>query len=128
MRTIPFGKPIIGDEERNAVMQVLSGPILTHGPLVKEFEAAFARYTGAKYAIAVSSCTAALHLAYLCLGLGPGDEVIVPAETHVATAHAVELVGAKPVFVDAEKDTGNIDIGQIEAHVTERTRALAIVH
>ena len=128
MRTIPFGKPIIGDEEKNAVRQVLSGPILTHGPLVKEFEAVFAGYTGAEYAIAVSSCAAALHLAYLSLGLSPGDEVIVPAETHVATAHAVELVGAKPVFVDAEKNTGNIDIDQIEAHITERTRAIAVVH
>lgn len=128
MRTIPFGKPIIGDEEKGAVMQVLSGPILTHGPLVAEFEAIFARYTGAKYAIAVSSCTAALHLAYLCLGLGPGDEVIVPAETHVATAHAIEFVGAKPVFVDAKKDTGNIDIDQVEASITKRTRAIAVVH
>jgi len=128
MRTIPFGKPVIGDEEKNAVRQVLSGPTLTHGPLVKEFEAVFAGYTGAEYAIAVSSCAAALHLAYLSLGLSPGDEVIVPAETHVATAHTVELVGAKPVFVDAEKDTGNIDIDQIEAHITERTRAIAVVH
>ena len=128
MRTIPFGKPIIGDEERNAVSRVLNGSILTHGPLVKEFEAVFAGYTGAQYAIAVSSCTAALHLAYLYLGLGPGDEVIVPAETHVATAHAVELVGARPVFVDAEKDTGNIDIDQIGAHITGRTRAISIVH
>jgi len=76
----------------------------------------------------VSSCTAVLHLAYFCLGIGPGDEVIVPAETHVATAHAVELVGAKPVFVDAERDTGNIDIDQIEAHVSKRTKAIAIVH
>lgn len=128
MRTIPFGKPVIGDEEKNAVRQVLSGSTLTHGPLVKEFEAVFAGYTGAEYAIAVSSCAAALHLAYLSLGVSPGDEVIVPAETHVATAHAVELVGAKPVFVDAEKDTGNIDIDQIEAHITERTRAIAVVH
>ena len=128
MRTIPFGRPVIGDEEKNAVAQVLSGPILTHGPRVKEFEALFARYTGAADAIAVSSCTAALHLAYYCLGLGPGDEVIVPAETHVATAHAVELVGARPVFIDAEKDTGNVDIDQIEAHLTERTRAISIVH
>jgi len=128
MRTIPFGKPVIGDEEKNAVRQVLSGPTLTHGPLVKEFEAVFAGYTGAEYAIAVSSCAAALHLAYLSLGLSPGDEVIVPAETHVATAHTFELVGAKPVFIDAEKDTGNIDIDQIEAHITERTRAIAVVH
>ncbi len=128
MRTIPFGKPVIGNEEINAVTQVLSGSILTHGPLVKEFEATFARYAGAQYAIAVSSCTAALHLAYVCLGLKPGDEVIVPAETHVATAHAVELVGAKAVFVDAERNTGNIDIDQIETHINKQTRAISIVH
>jgi dTDP-4-amino-4,6-dideoxygalactose transaminase len=128
MRTIPFGKPIIGDEEKNAVMEVLGGPILVHGPRAKEFEAAFAAYTGADYAVSVSSCTAALHLAYFYLGLGPGDEVIVPAQTHTATAHAVELCGAKPVFVDAERTTGNIDIDQIESHITERTRALSVVH
>jgi len=128
MRTIPFGHPIIDEEEREAVARVLSGPILTHGPMVKEFEAIFARYTGAEDAIAVSSCTAALHLAYFSLGVGLGDEVIVPAETHVATAHAAELVGAKPVFIDAEKDTGNIDIDQIESSITERTKIIAIVH
>lgn len=128
MRMIPFGQPIIGDEEKKAVEQVLNGSILTHGPRVEEFQAIFAKYTGAKDAVAVSSCTAALHLAYYCLGVGPGDEVIVPAETHVATAHAAELVGAKPVFVDAEKDTGNIDIDQIEANLTELTKVIAIVH
>lgn len=128
MRTIPFGKPIIGDEERNAVARVLGGTILTHGPLVREFEELFARYTGAEHAIAVSSCMAALHLASLSLGLGLGDEVIVSAETHVATAHAVELVGAKPVFIDSEKSTGNIDLDQIETHINERTRAISIVH
>ncbi len=128
MRTIPFGRPMIGDEERNAVMRVLSGPMLTHGPLVKEFEAAFAAFTGARHAVAVSSCTAALHLAYFYLGLKPGDEVIVPAETHVATAHAVALCGARPIFVDSEPTTGNIDIGQIEAHITNRTRAISVVH
>lgn len=128
MRDIPFGKPIIGDEERQAVNRVLNGTILTHGPLVREFETIFAKYTGAEYAIAVSSCTAALHLAYYYLGIGPGDEVIVPAETHVAAAHAVELVGAKPVFVDSEKDTGNIDIDRIEEHINERTRAISVVH
>jgi dTDP-4-amino-4,6-dideoxygalactose transaminase len=109
-------------------MEVLGGPILVHGPRAKEFEAAFAAYTGADYAVSVSSCTAALHLAYFYLGLGPGDEVIVPAQTHTATAHAVELCGAKPVFVDAERTTGNIDIDQIESHITERTRALSVVH
>ncbi len=128
MRIIPFGKPIIEDEEKRAVIRVLEGSILVHGPLVKEFEETFAQYTRAKYTIAVSSCTAGLHLAYFHLGLGPGDEVIVPAETHVSTAHAVEFVGAKPVFVDAELDTGNIDIDQIEESITERTRALSVVH
>jgi len=128
LRTIPFGKPIIGKEEKEAVIRVLEGSILVHGPLVKEFEGIFARYTDSKYAVAVSSCTAGLHLAYFYLGLGPGDEVIIPAETHVATAHAVELVGAKPVFVDSEKDTGNIDIDQIESLITDRTRAISVVH
>lgn len=128
MRAIPFGRPIIGDEERSAVESVLHGHILTHGPRVKEFEAAFADFTAAPHAIAVASCTAGLHLAYFYLGLGEGDEVIVPAQTHVATAHAVELVGAKPVFVDAEPRTGNIDLDQLEAAVTQRTRAISLVH
>ena len=109
-------------------MDVLRGHMLVHGPRAKEFEADFAAYTGAEYAVSASSCTAALHLCYFYLGLGPGDEVIVPAQTHTATAHAVELCGAKPVFVDAERATGNIDIDQIEDHITERTRAISIVH
>jgi len=128
MRTIPFGYPIIREEEKNAVMQVLNGPILVHGPRAKEFESAFAAYTGAGHAVSVSSCTAALHLCYFYLGLRPGDEVIVPAQTHTATAHAVELCGAKPVFVDSESITGNIDIDQIENNITERTRAISVVH
>jgi dTDP-4-amino-4,6-dideoxygalactose transaminase len=119
---------MVGDAERNAVMDVLNGPILVHGPRAKEFEAAFAAYTGADYAVSVSSCTAALHLCYFYLGVGPGDEVIVPAQTHTATAHAVELCGAKPVFVDAERDTGNIDLDQIESQITEHTRAISVVH
>ena len=108
--------------------RVLGGTTLTHGPLVREFEAMFAKYTGAENAIALSSCTAALHLAYFCLGVGNGDEVIMPAETHVATAHAAELIGAKPVFIDSEKITGNIDINQIEAHITKQTKVIAVVH
>ncbi|MCK4826084.1 DegT/DnrJ/EryC1/StrS family aminotransferase, partial [bacterium] len=128
MRNIPFGKPLIGDEEKRAVMEVLNNPILVHGPKSKEFETAFANYTEAPHAISVSSCTAALHLSYFYLSLNKGDEVIVPAQTHTATAHAVELMGAKPVFVDAEKVTGNIDIEQIEPAITERTKAISIVH
>ncbi len=120
--------PIIGDEEKTAVMKVLDGSILVHGPLATKFEDDFCEYTGAPYSVSVSSCTAGMHLVYFSLGYGPGDEVIVPAQTHVATAHAVELTGAKAVFVDAELTTGNIDIAAIEAAITSKTRAIAVVH
>ena len=126
--SIPFGKPMIGQEEIQAVCDVLSGTVLVHGPRAKTFEEDFARFTGAPHAVSVSSCTAALHLSYFYLGLQSGDEVIVPAQTHVATAHAVELCGAKPVFVDAEKETGNIDLAQIEKKISSRTRAISVVH
>jgi perosamine synthetase len=125
---IPFGKPMIGEEERQAVAEVLEGNILVHGPRAEAFESEFAKFTGAPFAVSVSSCTAGMHLLYFCLGCGPGDEVIVPAQTHVATAHAVELTGAKPVFVDAETETGNIDIKMIEEAITPSTRAIAVVH
>lgn len=128
MRTIPFGRPFIGEEEKKAVMEVLNGPILVHGPKTTHFQSAFASYIGAPNAVSVSSCTAALHLAYFDLGIGPGDEVVVPAQTHNATAHAVEYTGAKPVFVDAEMRTGNIDIDQIEGCITPNTRAISVVH
>ena len=127
-RSIPFGRPLIGEEERRAVMDVLSGPILVHGPRSQSFEKAFAAWTGAPHAVSVSSCTAAMHLVYFSWQYGPGDEIIVPAQTHAATAHAVELTGAKPVFVDAERATGNIDLDALEAAVTDRTRAISIVH
>jgi dTDP-4-amino-4,6-dideoxygalactose transaminase len=125
---IPFGKPLLGHAERQAAADVLSGTTLTHGPRVKEFEAAFAAYTGAPYAVATATCMASLHLAYLTLGIGPGDEVLVPAQTHVAMAHAVEVCGATPVFVDAEPRTGAVDLDLMEGLVTERTRAISVVH
>lgn len=128
MRTIHFGRPIIGDEERRAVLDVLDGPILVHGQRSKDFEAAFAGWTGAHHAVSVSSCTAGLHLLWFSFGVGPGDEVIVPAQTHTATAHSVELTGATPVFVDAEPRTGNVDLDALEAAITQRTRGIAIVH
>jgi len=128
MLNIPFGKPILGDEEKQAVLEVMDSGILAHGKKIHEFEDAFAKFTGASAAAGLASCTAALHLFYFHLGIGPGDEVIVPAQTHTATAHAVELVGAKPVFVDAESRTGNIDIDQIEGAITGRTRAISVVH
>lgn len=119
---------MIGEEERIAVAEVLAGPILVHGPRAVRFEEEFAAYVGAPNAVSVSSCTAGMHLIWFTLGIGPGDEVIVPAQTHVATAHAVELTGARPVFVDAEFDSGNIDIAAIENAITPRTRGIAVVH
>jgi len=125
---IPFGKPLIGSEEKAAVMEVMESPILVHGQKAIDFEEAFAEYTKAPHAVSVSSCTAGMHLIYFTLGYGPGDEVIVPAQTHVATAHAVELTGARAVFVDVDPLTGNIDIDQIEAVISPRTKAIAVVH
>lgn len=127
-RKIAFGQPMIGDAERQAVADVLAGPILVHGPRAQQFEDDFAAWTKAPYAVSVSNCTAGMHLIYFVLGYGPGDEVIVPAQTHTATAHAVSLTGATPIFVDCERATGNIDIDAIEKKVTPRTRAISIVH
>lgn len=128
-RDIPFGRPWINDEDRQAVMDVLGGHILTHGPQCKSFEADFGAFLGEDaHCVTVSSCTAALHLAYLQFGIGPGDEVIVPAQTHTATAHAVELVGARPVFVDCEPATGNLTAKGIAAAITPQTKAISVVH
>ena len=127
-RQIPFGRPQITEAEREAVIGVLSGEILTHGPQAKAFEREFAEFMGGGYALTTSSGMAALHLAYWQLGIGPGDEVIVTSQTHVATAHAVEIVGATPVFADCLLGDGNIDPAQIEELVSDRTRAIGLVH
>lgn len=127
-RQIPFGKPWITETERNAVLEVLAGDVLTHGPQAHEFENEFARAIGGGKALTLSNGTAALHLAYWQLGIGAGDEVIVPAQTHVATVHAVEIMGARPVFVDCDLATGNITSAAIEAAITPRTRAIGLVH
>lgn len=128
-RSIPFGRPWITDEERKAVLAVLEGHVLTHGPEGRAFEEEFAKFLGdGACCVSVSSCMAALHLAYLHFGLGPGDEVIVPAQTHVATVHAVEWVGARPVFVDCDPATGNLTAEGIAAAITPRTKAISVVH
>lgn len=119
---------MIGEEEIAAVVEVLKGPQLVHGPRAKAFEAKFADFCGGGSATSVSSCTAGLHLSYFDLGIGAGDEVIVPAQSHVATAHAVELTGARCVFVDVDPKTGNIDVEAAASAVTERTRAITLVH
>ena len=119
---------MLGDDERDAVVAVLGGTRLVHGPVAARFEAEFAERAGTRFAVSVSSCTAGLYLGLLTRGIGPGDEVIVPAMTHVATAHSVELLGAKPVFVDVSARTGNIDPAGIEEAISERTRAIIAVH
>jgi perosamine synthetase len=128
-RTIPFGRPWIDDRDRQAVAEVLDGPILTHGPRGTGFEDEFAAFLGpGAHCVAVSSCAAALHLAYSHFGIGPGDEVILPAQTHVATANTAEWVGATSVFVDCDPATGNVTAEGIRAAVTPRTRAVTVVH
>ncbi len=125
---IPFGRPWIDDTDRQAVMDVLNGYVLTHGPKCKEFEHKFSEFVCGGYAVTTSSCMASLHLSAIHFDLKPGDEVIVPSQTHVATVHAVELMGAKPVFVDCELQTGNIDISQIESKISSKTKVIFLVH
>ena len=126
---IPFARPSITDEDREAVLEVLNGHILTHGPQGRAFETEFAQFLGDDACcVSVSSCMAALHLSYLQFRIGPGDEVIVPAQTHVATAHAVESVGARPVFVDCDPETGNLTAARIAPYLTARTKAISVVH
>lgn len=128
-RSIPFGRPWITEEDRKAVLAVLEGPQLTHGPHGQGFENEFAEFLGdGARCVAVSSGMAALHLAYLQFGIDSGDEVIVPAQTHTATVHAVEWVGAKPVFVDCDRATGNLTAEGIRAAITPRTKAISVVH
>jgi|CXWL01.1.fsa_nt_gi dTDP-4-amino-4,6-dideoxygalactose transaminase len=128
-RKIPFGRPWITEAERNAVLGVLAGDVLTHGPQAAAFEKEFAAFLGPEArCLTTSSGMAALHLSFWQLGIGPGDDVIVPAQTHVATVHAVEFVGARPLFCDCDLETGNIDIARAEALVTPNTKALALVH
>jgi dTDP-4-amino-4,6-dideoxygalactose transaminase len=126
--TIPVARPYIGPEEIEAVGQVLRGGWLAQSPVVRRFEEAFALLVGSTAAIAVNSCTSALHLTLVALGIGPGDEVIVPAFTHVSTANAVLMTGAKPVFADIDVATFNVYPALLERKVTEPTRALIPVH
>jgi dTDP-4-amino-4,6-dideoxygalactose transaminase len=126
---ISFSKPHITKPARHNLAQVLESGQLAQGPYVKRFEKAFAQVTGEpKHAIAVNSGTAALHVALLCMDIGPGDEVIVPAFTFVASANAVLMVGAKPVFADIEADTYNLDPEDVENKITTKTKAVIAVN
>jgi len=119
---------MIGDEEKEAVIRVLDSGQLAQGSVVAEFEAAFAEYCGVKHAIATSNGTTALHVALLANGIGPGDEVITTPFTFIASANTVLYTGAKPVFVDIEPGSFNIDPDKIEAAITPRTKAIMPIH
>jgi len=125
---IRLARPDIGDAELAAIGEVIESGQLTMGPKVIEFEAALGRAVGTAHAAAVSSGTAALHLALLALEIGSGDEVIVPAYTFPATANVVQLCGARAVLVDVDPDTFVVDPAAVAAAVTPRTRAMLAVH
>ncbi len=125
---IPISKPLIGDAEKQAVIKVLESGMLAQGPRTAQLEERFAEVCGTRYAIATSCGTTALHIAMLAHDIGPGDEVITTPFSFIATANAILFVGAKPVFVDIDPETFNIDPAQVERAVTPRTRAILPVH
>lgn len=125
---IPIARPLIGPEEKAAVLAVLDSGQLTQGAVVAAFEEEFAALCGVRYAIATSSGTAALYLALLAHGIGPGDEVITTPFSFIATANSILATGARPVFVDIQPDTFTLDPRQVAAALTPRTQAILPVH
>lgn len=128
MRIIPVAKPLLGVEEAQAAYDAVLSGWVTQGPRVGAFEEAFARYVGTRYAVAVSSCTTALHLSLIVSGIGPGDEVICPSMSYIATANSIRYVGATPVFAEIDPHTYNLDIVDTESRITSRTKAILLVH
>src|SRR3972149_5423875 len=128
MEKIKLVKLKFGEEEINAIKRVLETGCLTQGPATKEFEYEFARYLGVRNAISTTSCTTALDLALLTLNVATGDEVIVPDFTFPATGNVVFHVGAKPILVDIDLESYNIDPALIEKAITEKTKAIMPVH
>lgn len=125
---IPYGRQSIDESDIQAVVDVLRSDYLTTGPGVLEFERAVCAYTGAKYAVAISNGTAALHAACFAAGIGPGDEVILPPLTFAASANCVLYCGGTPVFADVDEKTYNMDPEEIERKITEKTKAIIAVH
>ncbi len=122
---IPVCEPLLAGNETKYVMDAVeTGWISSNGSYVKSFEEAFSKYCDCNYGVSVCNGTVALHLALAALGIGKGDEVIIPSFTMIATAFAVCYTGAVPVFVDADKETWNIDVSQIESSITQRTKAI----
>jgi len=124
---IPVMKPWLGREEADAAAEAVASGWIAQGPRVQEFEEAFAAAIGTPHAVAVSSCTTALHLALIAAGVGPGDEVIVPSLSFIATANAARYVGAQPIFADVDLVTQNLTPKTVEPHLTGRTRAVILV-
>lgn len=125
---IPIAKPYLTADEAQAAYDTILTGWITQGPRVAEFEEKFAAYTGAKYAVAVSNCTTALHLAMIVAGIGPGDEVICPSMSYIATANSIKYVGAKPVFAEVNPVTYNLDVKDAARKITSRTKAILLVH
>ncbi|MEO5563755.1 MAG: DegT/DnrJ/EryC1/StrS family aminotransferase [Chitinophagaceae bacterium] len=125
---IPIAKPYLTVDEAQAAYDTILTGWITQGPRVAEFEEKFAAYTGAKYAVAVSNCTTALHLAMIVAGVKEGDEVICPSMSYVATANSIKYVGAKPVFAEVIPETYNLDPVDTEKKITAKTKAILLVH
>ena len=123
-RKLPITKPSFDETDVRAMAEPLASGWVVQGPKVKQFEEAFASFAGAPHAVATTSCTTALHLSLLAAGIGPGDEVIVPSFSFVASANSVEYCGAKPVLCDIDLDTFNIDPDDAERRITSRTKAI----
>jgi perosamine synthetase len=127
-KMIPVARPYIGSEEEGAVAEVLRSGWITQGPRVAQFENKFSEYIGCGHAIAVSSCTTALHLTMIACRIGIGDEVICPSLSFIATANAIAYTGAIPVFCDIDPETFNLDPNEVEKLITTRTKAILVVH
>lgn len=125
---IPVAKPYLSKDEAQAAYDTILTGWITQGPKVQEFEEMFATYTGSRYAVAVSNCTTALHLALIVAGIDNGDEVICPSLSYIATANAIKYVGAKPVFADVLPGSYNLDPVDAESRITAKTKAILIVH
>ncbi|MBN2301294.1 MAG: DegT/DnrJ/EryC1/StrS family aminotransferase [Lentisphaerae bacterium] len=125
---IQIAKPHLTEEEAQRAYETVLTGWVTQGPKVQEFEENFSAYVGAQYAVAVSNCTTALHLAMIVSGIGPGDEVICPSLSFIATANAITYVGAKPVFAEVDPETYNLDVHDVEQRITTQTKAILLVH
>lgn len=125
---VPLTRPHFSGNEAELLAEVIASGWITQGPKVAEFESAVARYVGADHAVGVANCTAALHLVLVAAGIGPGDEVVCPSLSFIATANSISHAGATPVFADVEDETANLDPSAVEAMISPSTKAIMVVH